>query len=100
MLQPIANIVITVFPDTLKILLDFSILINTRMMEEVFDDLVGNSLGIECHIGSKNCEIFYTRIWKGSEVALELVRILEEKDKVFTVYCQVEGEGVSRFQIK
>lgn len=100
MLQPIANIVITTFPDTLKILLDFSIPVNTKMMEEVFEDLVGNNLGIDCSIGKNICSITYTRIWKGRDIALELMQILEAKDKVFTTYCQVEGDGISRVQIE
>lgn len=69
------------------------------MMEEVFDDLVGNNLGISCSIGKETCSLTYTRIWRGSDIALELVRILEAKDKVFTVYCQIEDEG-GRFQIE
>ena len=97
MLQPIANIVITVFPDTLKILLDFSVFINTKMMEEVFDDLVGNNLGIECSVGKEACYITHTRIWKSRDIALVLMQILEAK--MFTVYCQVEGEGISRIKI-
>lgn len=99
MLESIASIVITVFPETLNILLDFSIPINTKMMEEVFDDLVGNNLGIECHIGNKRCEVFHTRIWKGGDIARELKRILEAKDKIFTVYSQIEGEAVKRAEI-
>ena len=99
MLQPIANIVITTFPDTLKILLDFSIPINTKMVEEVFNSLVGDNLGIECSIGKEACSITHTRIWKSRDIALELMQSLEAKDKVFTVYCQVEGEGISRIKI-
>ena len=99
MLQPIANIVITVFPDTLTILLDFSVFINTKMMEEVFTNLVGDTLGIECSVGKEACYITHTRIWKSRDIALELMQILEAKHKVFTVYCQVEGEGISRIKI-
>ena len=97
--QPIANIVITVFPDTLKILLDFSSPVNTKMMEEVFNNLVGDNLGIECSIGKETCSITHTRIWKSRDIALELMQILEAKHKMFPVYCQVEGDGISRIKI-
>lgn len=100
MLQPIANIVITVFPETLALLLDFSIPVNTKMMDEVFNNLVENKLGIQCSIGNFSCSVTHSRIWKSHEIALEIKRILELKDKVFTVYCQVEGDEVTRIQIK
>lgn len=103
MLQPTANIVITVFPDTLKILLDFSFLFDIKMMEEVFDSLVGRNLGIKCSIGKEACSVTYTRIWKGRDIALEIKRLIEEKQsegKWLTIYCQVEGEGVARTEIK
>ena len=101
MLQPIANIVITVFPGELKILLDFSFLFDIKMMEEVFDSLVGRNLGIECSIGKETCSVTYSRIWKGRDIARELKRLIEEKyrEEWLTIYCQVEGEGVVRAEI-
>lgn len=102
-MKPIANIVITVFPDKLQILIDFSFLFDIKMMDEVFDSLVGRNLGIYCSIGEEACSITYTRIWKGRDIALEIKRLIEEKQsegKWFTIYCQVEGEGVARTEIK
>jgi hypothetical protein len=99
MLEPIADIVITVFPQLNKILVDYAIPNNTKTMEDIFNALGGRRFGIECHQRNNGWVIFFTRVWDGHDIALEIKRLIEEKQadgKWCSIQCQIEGENVSR----
>lgn len=98
-MEPIADIVITVLSDINTIWINFAIDISFPLIERVFDSLVENRLGLECSIRKQSCSIDYTRIWRGRDIAKELQRLIEAEDQGFTIYCQIEGEGVKRTKI-
>lgn len=100
MLEPKANVVVTVFPTNHEILVDFAVPI-VESIDQMFESLEENNLGIVCfkrNYPDSGIRVMYTRAWDGTEIAKEIRHLINGLG-FSSVYCQMEGDFIRSLEI-